>query len=144
MIRPDDSDRLAQGIGEGRFERVHRLAVNLGRQSGVIAQNVDDHGHIDVARFEDRLAVVESLELGKFVDVLLDKIGQLPDQPSAFGSGHLSPRAGLDRQTPAGGSDRPIDVRRGGFGDLSQDIAVAGLMVSNVFEPSTHWPSIRS
>ena len=96
--QPDDADRLAQRVGEGRLEGVDGLAVNLGRPARVVAQDVDHHRHIDVARFEDRLAVVERLEFGEFVDVLLDQIGKLPDQASALAGRHLAPWAALGRQ----------------------------------------------
>ena len=80
----DDADRLAKRVGEGGLKRVDRFAVDLGRRARVVAQNVDHHRHIDVARFEDGLAVVERFQLGKFVDVLFDQVGELPDEASAL------------------------------------------------------------
>ena len=65
--------------------------MDLGREARVIAEDVDDHRHIDIARFEDRLAVVERFEFGQFVNVLFDEVGKFPDQTSALAGGELAP-----------------------------------------------------
>ena len=136
--KPDNTDRLAESIGKRRLERIHRFAVNLCRQPGVIAQNVDHHGHIDMARFKDRLAVVERLKLGNLFNILLDQVSELPNQPSAIAGGHACARPSSIFERFSRRSDRPIDVRRLASATCVRTSPVAGLMVSKFFEPSSH------
>ena len=76
-----DADRLAARVAEHVAGRDRdRLALDLGRPAGVVAQVVD--GRRDVAlRGRDRLAVVERLELGELGAVGLDQLGERVDQP---------------------------------------------------------------
>ena len=73
---------------------------------------------IDVARFEDRLAVVECFEFGKFIDMLLDQIGELPEQAAALTGRKLAPCAVAIFKREACCKYRAIDVRRRRLGDL--------------------------
>ena len=86
----DDADRLAQRVGEVIAADRDRLAVDLVGPAGVVAQAVDHRGQVAL-RLGDRLAVVERLELGQLVDVLLDQVGQLVHEPAAVGGVHLAP-----------------------------------------------------
>ncbi len=128
----DHADRLAQGVGESVLERVDGLAMNLGRPARVVAQNVDHHRHVDVARFENRFAVVERFQLGKFVDVLLDQIGQTPDQTPALAGRHFAPWSAAIFKRLAGSVNGAVDI---GCEKLRptwvSTSPVAGLMVSN-------------
>ena len=108
----DHAHRLAQRVGKSGLERVDGFAVNLRGQSRVVAQDVDHHRHIDVARFENRLAVVEGFQFGEFVDILLDQIGKFPDQASALAGGELAPGAVAIFERPARGVDGAVDIRR--------------------------------
>ena len=69
-----NTNRLAQCISEGRIKRIDGFAVNFGREASVVTENIRHHGHINVARFKNRLAVIECLDLGEFVYVLLDQV----------------------------------------------------------------------
>jgi len=121
------SDRLTQGVGERIVEGVDGLAVNLGGPSGVVAKHVGHHGHIDVARFKDRFAVVECLQLGQLVDILLDQVGDSPQDLASFAGGQLPPRSSEVVKRLAGRGDGLVDVVRAGFGDLGQNLAGGGV-----------------
>jgi len=84
--------------------------VNLGRKSGVITQDVDDHRHIDVARFENRLAVVEGFEFGKFVNILFDEVGEPPDEATTLAGRKLAPRTAAVFEGAPRGGDGTLDV----------------------------------
>ena len=119
--------------------------MDLVGPAGVVAEAVDHQRQVGVAALADRLAVVEGLELGQLVDVLLDQVGQLVHQPAAVAGVHLAPGAPVVERL-AGGLDGQVDV--GGVPSATSAItsSVAGLTVSNVLPLtlSRHWPSIRS
>ena len=121
--QPNHAYRFAQRVRKSSFECVDRLAVDLGRQTSVISQNVNHHRHVDVARLENRLAVVEGLKLGQLVDIFLDQVGKFPDQTSTFAGRHLSPRTiAIFKSTP-GSIDCAINVRARTLCDLGQHFA---------------------
>ncbi len=119
----DYADRFTKCVGEGALKRIHRLAVNFRRQAGVVTEDVHHHRHVDVLGLEDRFAVVERLEFGEFVDVLLNQISQPPQQASALAGGHLAPWTGAVFKSVAGGFNCSVDIIRRGFDDLGQDLA---------------------
>src|SRR5581483_3033748 len=121
--QPDHSNRLPQCVSERRLEGVDRLAVDFRRPTRVIPQDIDDHRHIHISRLEYRLAVVEGLQLGQFVDILLDQIGQLPDQAPALTGRHLAPGARPVLKRFARRLHRAIHVRRRRFCHFSQNLA---------------------
>ena len=69
-----------------------------------------------------RLAVVERLDLGEFLGVILDRPRQGEHQRLAPGRGHRAPRAG---ERLAGGGDGALDILRAGLRDLG-DLAPGG------------------
>jgi hypothetical protein len=81
---------------------------------------LDAQAHVHLLGEPDRLAVVERLELGQLVRVLLHEVGELEHQPRPGCRGQLAPLA-LER--PAGGLNRAIDVLRSGVGDLGDRLA---------------------
>src|SRR5256714_6591754 len=89
-------------------------------EPGIIAQHIDDHGHIDVARFKNGLAVIQSLHFGEFINVLFDKIGELPDQSSAFAGGKLTPCAARIFEGLPGGGYCAIHVIGGSLSNLRE------------------------
>ncbi len=110
----DHPDRLAQGVGEheGAGDR-QGVAGDLVGPAGEVAQRVDRGRQVDVARLEDRLAVVERLGEGELVDAGLQGVGDLVEQPAAVaGRGLLAPVAGerrvrrLDGAAGVGGRSR--------------------------------------
>src|SRR5581483_11030295 len=71
-----DADRLAQRVAEDVAGRDRdRLALDLGRPAGVVAQVRDRGGDVAV-RGGQRFAVVERLELGELGPVALDQVGE--------------------------------------------------------------------
>ena len=119
----DYADRFTKCVGEGALKRIHRLAVNFRRQAGVVTEDVHHHRHVDVLGLEDRFAVVERLEFGEFVDVLLNQISQPPQQASALAGGHLVPWTGAVFESVTSGFNCSVDIIWGGFNDLGQDLA---------------------
>ena len=130
----DDADRLAQrvrkilravrGDGDG-------VAFDLGGPAGHVAEHVHGAGHVGDARDGEGLAIVERFELREFVGVLFDEVGELPDEPAAFGGSHLRPRAAIEGR--AGGVDGAIDVLFLAFGDASEDVAGGGIVAVERF-----------
>ena len=82
--------------------------MDLGRPAGHIAEHVDRQR--DVGRFGhgQGLAVVERLQFRKFVAVLFEQIGQLPDQPSALRGRH--PRPGARFECPPRRAYGRVDI----------------------------------
>ena len=86
----DDADGLAarERVDATAFrppiEDLDRRAFDLRGPSGHVAKMVDRAGHVDDARHELRLAVVEALELRELVGVLVDEISETPDQRLAL------------------------------------------------------------
>ena len=94
--------------------------MDLVGPAGVVAEAVDHQRQVAVAALADRLAVVERLELGQLVDVLLDQVGELVHQPAAVAGVHLAPGAGVERL--ARGLDGQVDVGGVPLGDLGDDL----------------------
>src|SRR5437762_3281679 len=67
------------------------------------------------------LAVVERLQLGQLVGVLLDQPGQALDQRAAVGGGHRRPGAVLERG--ARGAHGAVDILRAGLGEHGDRLA---------------------
>jgi hypothetical protein len=64
--------------------------------------------YIVAARVRHRLAVVERLELGELVGVLLEQVAEPPDEARAIARQDARPRTALEG--PAGGGDRRVDI----------------------------------
>ena len=71
----DDADSLAERVGEvlcagriGNRER-DRVALDLGRPSGHVAEQIDGEGNVGRSRDRERFAVVETFEIGELVGV---------------------------------------------------------------------------
>ena len=85
-----------------------RLALDLGRPAGEVAQVLGGERHVDALGELDRLAVVERLELGQLVRVRLDRVGERQHRARALGGGDPAPAPvleGLARR-----ADRAVDV----------------------------------
>src|SRR4028119_1003575 len=93
--------------------------MDLVGPAGVIAERLDGARDVDVARFEDRLAVVERLEQGELVDVGFDGIGP-PREGAATPAGGAAGPAAVEGAR--GGLHRPVDVRGARRGDLAEGL----------------------
>jgi hypothetical protein len=96
--------------------------VDLVGPASVVAEAVDHEWQVDVAALGDRLAVVEGLELGQLVLVLLDQVGEPVHQLAAIAGVHLAPGAIVVVERLARGLDRQVDVLGAGFGHLGDDL----------------------
>ena len=105
--RRDDADRLAQRVGEVVALDRDRLAVNLVGPAGEVLEALGGGRDLDLARFENRLAVVQRLEPRDLVGALHQPLAELPDQPAALARRHLAPRP-VERRARRG--DRRVDV----------------------------------
>src|ERR1019366_8987646 len=81
----DDAHRLARHIGmklgaRDAERRLHRGTFDLSGPAGHVAEIVSRARHVDDARHEARLAIVEALDLGELRGIPIDEIGQLPQQ----------------------------------------------------------------
>ena len=124
---PDHADRLAQRIGVeiAGLRQADGLAGQLGGPAGRVADHLAAHGDVGMADIGDRLAVVERLELGQLVAVLLDQLGEPPHQLGAVAAAHAAPGPGLERRP--GGRDRGIDVGGIALRHLRDDAAGSGI-----------------
>ena len=119
MICPTTPTGSCLGVAEVVAADRDGLAVDLVGPAGVVAEAVDHQRQVGVAALADRLAVVERLQLGQLVDVLLDQVGELVHQAAAVAGVHLAPGAGVERL--AGGLDRQVDIGGIPLGDLGDD-----------------------
>ena len=116
----DDADGLAHRVGQEIIG--HRpgngRAGHLGGPAAHVAEHVRGQGHVGDAGDGDGLAVVDRLELGEFLQILVDQLGQLPHQLAALGAGHARPRTFVEGA--ARRRDGTVDVLLVGLGDLGQ------------------------
>jgi len=77
--------------------------------------------HVHVARFLDRLAVVERLEHRQLTAALLDGSGNAEQVLAPFGARQRRPRP---VEGPAGRGHRIVHVGRAGLADLGQRLLV--------------------
>ncbi len=93
----DHAQRLAPTVAEVIAANRNRLAMDLVGPARVVAQAIDHQRQVAVAALVDRLAVVQSFQLGQLVDVLFDQLRELVHQPAAVARVHLLPRAAVER-----------------------------------------------
>src|SRR5690348_12567574 len=105
---------LAQRVREER--RVHRrgLARELRGPAREVVEAARDHGHVDLPRLEDRLAVVERLQPRDLVRVRQDQVAEPPQQPLPLRRLHARPRAVVERRPRR--AHRPVHVLDAGLG----------------------------
>src|SRR5258708_26813337 len=117
-----NGDWLVLGVGEIGAVDGNGLALILIGPSGVIAVAGDGERQVRGAGDMIGLAVVERLELRKFVGIFLNEVRQLVHQIAALRGGELlAPSPGLEGS--AGGADRLVDVGSVGFRYLGDDFA---------------------
>ncbi len=128
---PNHADRLAEGVREvlaGRRERRDRngRALDLRRPARHIPEQVRRQRDVGGPRDRERLPVVERLEHRELVAVLLDQIGDLPDQPAAIGRVHPPPRR-IVVERPPRGAHRAVDVLSLAHRDLGERLLGRGV-----------------
>ena len=124
----DDADRLPDGVGEevaGKRDG-DSGSEGLGGPAAHVAEEVDGEGDVGDAGDGDGLAVVERFELGELVGVLLEEVGELPEELAAFGGAHGRPGTGVEGA--AGGANGDVDVDVVSFGNLADLLAGSGVV----------------
>src|SRR5262249_50248769 len=123
--RTDHADGLLQRVGEylaGQRVR-YGLAVDGGGLTGVIAQH-PQYAQPHAAGAADRRAHVEGVERAQFVEMTLDKVGELLKDVLAFIGLELAPWP-FERLARRG--DRAVDVLGVALRDGSEQFAGSGI-----------------
>jgi hypothetical protein len=102
---------------------INSLALNLVGPAAVVAEALDNAADVALGH-GDGLAVVEGLDGGEELEVLLDEVGELEDHDGAGVGSDLAPGAleGL-----AGGLDGGVDILLGGLADRGDDLLGGGI-----------------
>ncbi len=122
----DHAHGLAPGISVKLGGKRDGVAFNLGGPARHVAEQIDSQGNVGHAGDGQRLAVVQALQLRELLQMLLDQVGELPDQAAAIGSGHLRPRAAVESLARC--LHGAIDVFTIAFGDLGHHLAGGGIV----------------
>src|SRR6185369_1961699 len=91
------------------------VALDLGGPSGHVAEEIDGERDVGGTRDGERFAVVERFELREFFEVLLEQIGELPNELASFGGRHAAP--GTFIEGIARGGNGEVDVSSIAFGN---------------------------
>jgi len=94
--------------------------VDLRRRTAVVAIDLAHERDVDILALGERLSVVERLELGKLLAVLLDQVGEREQATPARGGGHRAPGA---FERCASSPDRAVDVLGTGLVDFADRLA---------------------
>ena len=136
--RAHHADRLAARVGEELVlaepgqRRLHRRAFDLGGPAGAVAQEVHRRRHVHALRDDERLAVVDRLDLGELGRVGLEQIGQLQEPALAIDRACRAPLARLER----GARRLHGEVHVGGAGRRHGGHHLAGGGVAHVEPPA--------
>jgi hypothetical protein len=85
-----------------------RFTIQSRRPSGHVTEHLDRSLHVSIAGIGYRLAVVERLQLGEFVAMLLKKVGQAPDNSRSLSRLERCPWAGFKSSSRS--ADRQVDI----------------------------------
>ena len=128
----DHADRLFECVGKvlcarsiGDRER-DGVALNFCGPSRHIAKQI--HGKRNVGGFCDGkgLAIVQRFQVGKFFRMLLQQVGEFPDQSPALGCGHSAPGTIVERR--ARRLNGPLDIFAITFRDPRQHFTSGGVV----------------
>lgn len=102
---------------------IEGLALDLVCPTSVVPDATDDGTDVTPGH-ADGLAIVEGLDGGQQVEVLLGEVGELEQQDAALVRGGLAPRSleGL-----AGGGDGEVDVLLGSLAHGADDLLCCGV-----------------
>ncbi len=109
-------------IGDGVVIDLRERAFLGAHASGEIAEMIDGKRNVGKGRLADRLAVVDGLDRGEHLEVLLHAVGDLVEDFGAFGGRGVAPGLlGL-----MGGVERKLDIGGLRTGDLTHRLAGDG------------------
>jgi hypothetical protein len=119
-----DTDRLFPDVVEGVGACVDDLALDLVCPTTVVPQAASSGRDIDALGHAEGLAVIESLNSGEQVGVLLEKVGELHEKLSTVLRSLLPPWAfeGLARR-----GDGNVDILLGSLLDFTDDFFGRGV-----------------
>lgn len=118
-----DTERLLPGVVEGVGGDIDGLALNLVGPTTVVADGANNGANITTSH-GDGLAIVERLNGGEEVEVLLDQVGELEEVDTTLLGSGLAPDT-IERL--AGGGDGKIDILFGGLVDGADDLLGGGV-----------------
>lgn len=118
-----NTERLLPGVVEGIGGDIDGLALNLVGPTAVVADGANDSANI-AAGHGDGLAIVERLNGGEEVEVLLDQVGKLEEVDATLLGSGLAPDT---VESLAGGGDSKIDILLGGLVDGADDLLGSGV-----------------
>ena len=110
------------GVDELRLRGLDRLAEDLVGPAGVVADAVDRVANVAALGPVERLAVVERLERGQDVDVLLHEVGELCEVARALDTRRVEAPGGVERLVCR--HDGEVDILGRALGDARRDLAV--------------------
>ena len=120
----DDADRRAKRVVQIRaFYRDHGVPTRQ-RNAGKVAEEIGQAGELG-AGLVDRPAVVEGFQPVQAVEIGLESIGELVDQPGTRARVHAAPGFAFERCARA--LHRAVDVLGGRIGDAGDDVAGRGI-----------------
>ncbi len=112
-----DTDRLVTSVVETLVVDLHDLSVVLVSPTTVVAEVGGDGSDIEALGNGESLAVVERLDSGELVNVLLNEVGELHKKLATSITGRVLTPDGLESLTS--GLDSDIDILGGSLGDLT-------------------------
>src|SRR5207244_12528811 len=89
----DHPDGFAERVRQVPAVDWNRLAVNLVGPSSVVLETFGRGGNLDLARFENRFAVVQRFEPRKLVRAFENRLRQLRSPRSSIARGQSGPRS---------------------------------------------------
>ena len=115
----DHAQRLVIVVGDGVVIDLRQRAFLRAEASGEIAEMIDGERDVGEGGLADRLAVVDGLDRGEHLEVLLHAVGDLVEDLGALGGRGVAPGVlGLMR-----GVERKLDIGGLRAGDLADRLA---------------------
>lgn len=118
-----NTKRLLPGVVEGVGGDINGLALDLVGPTAVVADSADDGANIATGH-GDGLAIVERLDSGKEVEVLLEQVGELEEVDATLLGSDIAPDT---LESLAGSGDSDIDILLGGLVDGADDLLGSGV-----------------
>lgn len=118
-----NTERLLPGVVEGVGGNIDGLALDLIGPTAVVADGANNGANIATGH-GDGLAIVERLNSGEEIEVLLDQVGELEEVDTTLLGSDLAPDT---LESLAGSGDGNIDILLGGLVDGADDLLGSGV-----------------